>query len=74
MGKCREKNVEIDFLYIFIGRMSEWSKEPDLRSGVLFTRGFEPHSAQRSILLLVYLGLYKGYRLDYQMIYTLEDL
>ena len=26
--------------------MSEWSKEADLRSAVLFTRGFEPHSAQ----------------------------
>jgi len=28
------------------GRISEWSKEADLRSAVLFTRGFEPHSAQ----------------------------
>ena len=29
--------------------MSEWSKEADLRSAVLYTRGFEPHSAQINI-------------------------
>ena len=33
------------FQRLIEGRCPSWSKEPDLRSGVLFTHGFEPHSS-----------------------------
>ena len=34
--------------------MSEWSKEPDLRPGVLITRGFEPHLAHTYFFYKIY--------------------